>query len=224
MSTPRYRTAIHEAGHVIVAWALGLDVGVVQITDVGGTTLLARLSPLPTPLADVVWLLSGPSAEVIAFGAAGERGARSDRVNAERSAYEITGPLTRDLDAGAAMAVLDELLARALVIVVDELMPSRWSLVEKVASRLLAHPLGRLLVDDLGLERPKPFHLSDLLPWVVPERSWAAEGAAGVALPAALSASGSKCAAEGSFGLGSASVVGSPPSPSVIPSASLVPA
>ena len=105
-TSTRERTAIHESGHCVSAWALGHEVGLVQITDGAGAVVLSRFSPQPAPLGDLVWGLSGIAAELIGTGSYDVDGARRDIASAARSAYAAID--TRDLDASAAIAAVDD--------------------------------------------------------------------------------------------------------------------
>ena len=121
------RTAVHEAGHVVMARAVGLTVWSVMIgTAGGGATTLSRLSRDLSPHDDILWRLAGPAAESLAFGAFDAQGARSDRVHADLSAFDLTG----DVDA------TDELVDACWPDVRD-LLSDHWAAVEGVALSLL---------------------------------------------------------------------------------------
>lgn len=150
----RERTAIHEAGHVVAAWSVGLEVGVVQLHDPGGGgTLISRLSELPPPIGELAWRLSGPGAEVVPFGSYDMEGARLDRAGAIRSVHELIGPV--DFEA------LEGRVDPALSYVADRLLRPRWSQVEEIAGRLLVNRV--LYRDDLAdLPRPPAFDVTCL--------------------------------------------------------------
>jgi hypothetical protein len=88
------RHSIHEAGHVVLARSLGVAVTEVSIDADGGVTRFAR--DLSRDLTEVKIRLAGRAAETLAFasGGGGRRTCRSDRVHAERAAYEITRDLS----------------------------------------------------------------------------------------------------------------------------------
>jgi hypothetical protein len=129
--------AIHEAGHVVAAQALGLAVRQVRISAGPGsaTTLTA---PPADPLADVLWRCAGPAAEALAFGTIDDNGARSDRVHADRAAFDLTPNL----------CALDALVARCRA-EVTALLTDRWLNVEAIALALLQSS-GTLKADDLS--------------------------------------------------------------------------
>jgi hypothetical protein len=138
------RTAAHEAGHACVCLALG--VGVKRMTlSPGRTTLMDDPSP-----RDCLYIkLAGAAAETIAFGAYDEESTRSDRVDADREAFD----LTHDLDA------TDALVREAMVEVTD-LLRERWTAVRRVSLMLMRHP-NTLTAADLSLVKVAPYQLKE---------------------------------------------------------------
>ncbi|MGA8726952.1 MAG: hypothetical protein WB565_18110 [Acidimicrobiales bacterium] len=106
-----------------------------------GLTVLSRLSRAPNLEKVLIFQLAGPAAESLAFGTVHEDGCRSDRTNADRVAYELTGDLV----------AADEVVAQTRPQVRD-LLEKNWLHVERVALALLEgsgtlfeHHLNQLL-------------------------------------------------------------------------------
>lgn len=128
------RIAIHEAGHAVVAIALGLEVYSVDITT--RLVILRRHSTLD-PAKAVLWHLAGPAAESLAFGVIDEEGATVDRATARQEAFGVT----LDLDSRDA-------LVESSWTDIRKLLAARWLDVERVALALL-EGRGRLTGDEL---------------------------------------------------------------------------
>lgn len=121
------RVACHEGGHTALAIrALGREVSFVTLE---GRTILSRLAPPLDPLGCLRWKLAGPAAESLAFGVVHEYGARSDRADALREAWDLTGDL-EDAD-----ALLDSEWHE-----VRDLLFDHWDAVERIALALLEGP------------------------------------------------------------------------------------
>lgn len=117
----------------MVACALGLEVITVTLGTSGGLT---RLGSEPSHEDGLLFQLAGPVAEWLAAGPPGE-GSLSDRVNAFREAFDITG----DLSEADALVAKSEDQVRDLLLL-------RWPSVKLVA-RALVDRSGRLTGADL---------------------------------------------------------------------------
>lgn len=129
---------------MVVALALHLPVERVTLSP-GRTTL----GSAPTSWDCLRFKLGGAAAEIIAFGEYDEASTRSDRVDADREAWDLTG----DLDA------TDALVREAMVEVTD-LLRDRWTAVRRVSILLMRH-LNTLTAADLSIVNVAPYQVKE---------------------------------------------------------------
>ena len=138
------RTAYHEAGHVVVAMALGLPVERVTIRPTETLRGSVRLDlpdydapgPILTPeqrvtigIAELAFSLGGPIAEAIAFGAE-DTGSWRDHAEADAAVdrtCDVAGVLSRQWRSWASARV-------------ESYLRQNWPLVERLVVALLMKP------------------------------------------------------------------------------------